>query len=477
MVLHLFAFFVLLLAASMTIRAMVMKAPTQPVPSATAAVDASSAGKVLSQAVQCRTVSHLDWNRTDWSQFEALLALLDASFPHYEQLRIKEEELGLYNRLYCIPGSDSTAQPALLLSHLDVVDVQVEKWSVPPYEGLIKDDFLWGRGSFDCKLQVVSILTAFEHLLKAGRRPKRTYYIAFGCDEETNGSEAGASRIAAWLEKQNLQFAYILDEGGVVSQNYLKGYPDIAVVGVAEKGYMDLSLTATAHAGHSSTPSFPTALGHLARAVNRIECHQMKVLHTPVFTTLIQALGESGSFGYRLLFLNLWITKPLLNFVFSKNPSLNGLIRTTLVPTMISASDKSNVIASTAQAIINVRLLPGQSEQEVLDFLRRTIADDRIEISVVRSTPPSVVSPVDCEHFEHLKRVIARVFPGSLSMPYMMMGATDSRKYSKLSKNIYRFTPARMDRSEVDRMHGVDERISLKNIENAVMFYTSLIEG
>jgi carboxypeptidase PM20D1 len=192
---------------------------------------------------------------------------------------------------------------------------------------------------------------------------------------------------------------------------------------------------------------------------------------------MLESLGRQGVFAYRLLFLNAWITKPILLWVFSKNPPLNALGRTTVVPTMIEASDKSNVIAEQATAMVNVRLLPTQTQEEVLGWMKKVIGDPAVKLKVVRFTPASEVSPAEGEAFSHLASTITACFRDAVVTPYLMLGATDARKYQNLSNHIYRFTPVRMDKSEVGRMHGVDERISEENIQLAVTFYATLVQS
>ncbi len=379
--------------------------------------------------------------------------------------------------MYRFQGTDASNQPALLTAHYDVVNAKEDQWSYPPFQGTVADDYLYGRGSFDCKLQVVSILSAFEQILQSGESLKHTWYVAFGCDEESNSSTEGASRIVSYFEMQNLSFSFVLDEGGVVSENYIKGFDQsIAVVGIGEKGYLDMELSVKKVAGHSSTPTFPTALGVLSKAVSRLEQSQMPPTITYPVKQMLTNLGKEGPLPYSLLFLNLWATKPLLQAIFTKSSTLNALIRTTVVPTVISASDKSNVIAQQAVAQVNARVLPGQGEREVISWVKQTIKEDEVQVKSLRYNAPSKVSSVECNEFSFISNTIRTIFPDALVTPYLMLGATDARKYERLSKNIFRFTPARMTKDEVDRMHAPDERISLDNIRKAQQFYQTLLK-
>ncbi len=477
MVLSLLAGMVLLLLLIMIIRTIALSHTTGTPVSQSPVVDGSTACAVLGKAIRFKTISHQDPTQTEWNEFAGLADLFAQAYPLCETYRIKEG-VGTYNLVYCFNSENSDALPILLTAHLDVVGAREQAWSHPPFSGIIEKGFLYGRGSFDCKGQAVAILSAFESLLTAHKKPNQTYYVAFGCDEECNGSSLGASTIASYFEQQGLRFAFVLDEGGVVSQRYIKGFDqDIAVVGVAEKGYMDVQLSAQCSAGHSSTPAFPTALGMVSQAVYRLENHAMPARLTAPVKAMLYSLGAQGTFLYRLLFLNLWITRPLLVWIFSKNPTLNALVRTTVAPTMMQASNQSNVIAEQASATVNIRLLPTQSQTEVLAWMQRIIANPKVDLKVLRFTPPSEISPSQGEAFSRLEKTIITCFDRALVTPYLMLGATDARKYQNLSPYIYRFTPMLMAKNEVARMHGVDERISEENIKHAVSFYTALISG
>lgn len=429
---------------------------------------------ILSKAITFPTISSAD-GTTDWKSFEDLEAYLDEAFPLCKE-KLKLDAGCPHDLVYRFEGTNPDAEPGLLAAHLDVVGANEEEWTHPPFAGKIDGGYIWGRGSFDCKLQVISILQSFEKLLKDNQKPQRTWYAAFGCDEETGG-EAGATLLSRYFKEKGIHFAMVLDEGGVVSQNYIKGFKqDIAVIGVAEKGYLDVQISASRIAGHSSTPDFPTSLGILSKALYRLEQHQMRPRLTASVKQMLTRLGKGGPFGYSVLFLNLWLTKPLVFSVFSKSPTLNAAIRTTMVPTVVRASDKSNVIAKQSTAQVNLRLLEGDTPDTVLDWMKNVIADERIEYTILRHTPPSKQTRIDTKAFEHLKQTIGEVFDNTLVIPYLMLGATDARKYQDVSENILRFTPARMDKTEIGRMHAPDERISTDNLDHAIGFFLRLLK-
>lgn len=439
--------------------------------------DASKAIEKLQHAITFKTVSSLEEGKTDWEQFTRFSAYLAEAFPLCEK-HLKRKSDSPYNLIYRFIGEDGAALPGLLTAHQDVVSANEEEWTHPPFAKTLEEGYVWGRGSFDCKLQLIAILEAFEQLLQEDKKPKRTWYAAFGCDEEVNGGNKGATLIAEQFKRMNLSFSLVLDEGGVVSEDYIKGIDrPIAVVGVAEKGYMDTRLSCSREAGHSSTPLLPTALGKIAQAVTAIETKEQEARVTKPVEAMLKNIGEEAPFPFALLFLNLWLTKPLIKLIFSKSPTLNALIRSTSVPTMIQGSDKSNVIAQSATAVVNTRLLSGDDQQSVLKHLKTVIADEEVSLTVRRYEEPSEQSPTSGEAFDLLKATISAVFPEAIVTSYLMLGATDARKYQGLSEHIYRFTPAQMDKSEVQRMHAPDERIHTSNVQKAVAFFLALLES
>lgn len=439
--------------------------------------NAAPAIEKLQHAITYKTVSRGKEGETDWDQFSQLAAYLAEAFPLCDK-HLKRESDSPYNLIYCFTGEDTTQLPGLLTAHQDVVFANENEWTHPPFAKTLEGGYVWGRGSFDCKLQLIAILEAFEQLLQQDKKPKRTWYAAFGCDEEVNGGTKGATRIAEQFERMGLSFSLLLDEGGVVSENYIKGIDrPIAVVGVAEKGYMDTTLSCKRQAGHSSTPLMPTALGKIAKAVSAIEESRQEARITKPVEAMLKNIGEEAPLPYALIFLNLWLTKPLIKLIFSKSPTLNALIRSTSVPTMIEGSDKSNVIAQRATAVVNTRLLAGDDQESVLKHLKTVIADTEVSLSVRRYEAPSEQSPTTGEAFAQIKKTITQIFPEAIVTSYLMFGATDARKYQHLSKHIYRFTPAQMDKSEVQKMHAPDERIHTDNIQKAVAFFLTLLES
>lgn len=423
----------------------------------------------LSQVVSCPTTAHSS------DAFEQLHATLRESYPNMHT-RLEIIETGSKNLVFRWGGSDQEMEPALLLAHQDVVPAtDADQWRFPPFSQKIEEGFIWGRGSFDAKGQLIAICEAVELLLMEGFTPKRTWYIAFGCDEEIRGSE-GAAAIATFFANKGVRFAFVLDEGGVVADRFLPGFPHpIAVVGIAEKGDANITISCSKEGGHSSSPDNPTALGILGRAIWRIENNRPRPKLTPPVRLMLCTLGLHAPFVMAVPLLNSWISKPLLFHLFGKSPTLNALIRSTCAVTMAHASDAPNVVSPRSHAMVNVRMFPETSTDEILRWMRRQIKDNRISLTVNEDSRRSVTSRVDGPHFSLLTDAIFSIFPTAVPTPYLMTGGTDALWYEPLSDCVYRFTPVQMNKEELRRMHGRDERLSISNLKKAMQFYMALI--
>lgn len=437
--------------------------------------DADLAAKHLAEAVSFPTVTHRQWKHDDKEPFLGLHRFLAETYP-LVHTKLEQLDAGALNLVYRWKGSDSSLEPALLLAHQDVVPASdAAEWLYPPFSYQVHDGFVYGRGSFDAKGQMIALYEALEALLTAGHMPRRTWYIAFGCDEEVRGTE-GAAKIARYFDSTGIRFAFVLDEGGVVASGFMPGIEwPIAVVGIAEKGDANIRITCTRDGGHSSTPDNPTALGILGAAIWRLESgRQAPVITTPV-RMMLRTLGLHASFPLAVLLLNLWLFKPLVLLLFSANPTMNALVRSTCTVTMAHGSDAPNVVAKQAEAMVNVRLLPEKSTDRTYRWMAKRIRDKRVTMEVVADAVRSKVSRLDGNSFANLSEAIRTTFPQAIPTPYLMTGGTDALWYEQLSDHVFRFTPANMDNGELKRMHSRDERFSIGNLGKAMEFYMTLI--
>ncbi len=480
-ILGIFALGVLAVLAVVLIRTARFASKQIPVePAAPVALDRQALATRLAQALPFQTVSHQDAGILDREAFLGLQRYLAAHFP-LVHARLQRETVNDYSLLYTWQGSEPGRKPALLLAHLDVVPVEPgteHKWSYPPFEGRIADGYIWGRGALDDKCSVLAILEAVETLLHDGFQPRATVLLAFGHDEEVGG-EHGATQIVDRLHSRGVEADYVLDEGGAVTQGVVPGVAaPVALVGIAEKGSVSVELVVNAEGGHSSSPPPHTAAGLLSTAVHQVEHHQMPVELRGASLRFFESVGPEMPFVYRMLFANLWLFGGLVERQLVATPATNATVRTTTAATMLEGGVKENVLPTTARAVVNFRILPGDSVQGVIEHVRRAVNDPRVGIRPLDgSREPSPESPVDVPSFALLQRTIRAVFPNAVVAPYLTIGGTDARGYAPLTKNIYRFTPVIADYSDLVRIHGTNERLSLENYERSVQFFVQLIKN
>lgn len=432
----------------------------------------------LSKALQFKTISTHDPAQSPSAEFEKLHKHLDESYPLIRE-RLKREKVG-QTLLYTWLGSEPALKPVLLLGHLDVVPVEPGtegKWTQPPFSGAIADGYVWGRGAIDDKGRALAALEAVEALLKRGHQPKRTILLALGHDEEVGGAH-GAQRVAALLAERKVALEAVYDEGGSIMQGVLGVKKPSARVMVAEKGYLSVELVASAEGGHSSMPPAKTSIGRLSRALARLEKKPFPAHLTALNRRGLQILSREMSFGRRLMFGHPRLFGWFIKRGLSKMPSGNALIRTTLAPTIVEGGIKDNVLPSRARAVINLRLLPGDTVDFALKRIVKVIDDESIAVSPIPglANEASPESPLDSPAFQAIAQATAEALPDVLVVPGLLPGATDSRHFFGLTSSIYRYRPWRaVTPEELKRFHGTDERVSLEDLEEYVRFYTAFI--
>jgi carboxypeptidase PM20D1 len=444
------------------------------------AVDAGRVAEILAGAVRIPTVSEAPGGPHP-ETLAALRAHLEASFPRaFRGLSREVRSDGTLVLRW--PGSDASLAPAVLLAHQDVVpvpDASLAAWSRPPFAGDIAGGFVWGRGALDDKGSLVAILAAVESLVAEGFAPRRPVIVVLGPDEEVGG--AGQRAFAAELAAQAVRPAMVLDEGMPIGRGLTPGVArPVALIGVAEKGYASFELVARGDGGHSSMPPRESAISILAGALARLTAEPLPArADAPIWSTLA-ALAPAADFRTRLALANLWLFRPLVERQLAATPSSDAMLRTTLAPTILAAGVKENVLAPEARAVVNLRILPGDTREALAAEIRRRVADERVAIGPTAEgigDPPSPVSAVDGWGYRTLARSVREVVPEAIVAPGLMVGATDARHYIGVSDQVFRFAPVELGLDDLPRFHGVDERISIDNLERAVRVYARLIEN
>jgi carboxypeptidase PM20D1 len=448
-------------------------------PAAALALDAAAAAERLAGALRFRTISYQDSAQFDAAEFGRFQDYLARSFPR-THATLARERVARFSLLYRWTGADTTLPPVVLMAHQDVVPVEPgteSKWTYPAFDGRIADGYVWGRGAMDDKGGLVAQLEAIETLLSQGAVPRRTVYLALGHDEEVGG-RAGAAAIAALLQSRGVRAAFVLDEGGAIAEGLVPGVAGpVALVGIAEKGYLTLELTVRVEGGHSSMPPRQTAVGILSAAIDELEEHPVPGGIRGPTAAMFDHLGPELPFAMRMMFANRWLFGGLLASQFGATPAGNAMLRTTTAPTIIEAGVKENVLPSVARATVNFRLLPGDSIAGIAAYVQRVIDDPRVTVDIPATfkTEPSPVSPVDAQEFGLLTRTIREVVPEAIVVPWLVVGGTDSRYFTALTPNVYRFGATPVGPGDPERAHGTDERVSVEGYAQNVRFYVQLL--
>jgi carboxypeptidase PM20D1 len=447
------------------------------------AIDTAAAARHLAGAVKFPTVSMASGGPIDTAAFLGLHQYLAATFPLVHATLKRETVAGL-SLVYTWAGSDPGLAPVVLMGHMDVVPVagpNLPQWTHPPFSGDIADGFVWGRGTLDDKTTVLSILEAVEGLIKAGFKPTRTIYLTFGHDEEVGGL-FGARAIVAKLAAAGVKPALVLDEGGFMASGLMPGLAGrMAVVGIAEKGYISLRLTARADGGHSSMPGGRTAIGALARAVAKLEADPFPLRLDGPTRRMVEAMGPYLPFLRRMMVANLWLTEPVVSRGLAGNPLGAALQHTTTAPTMISGGIKDNVLPPEASAVVNFRIRPGETVATVTERVRRVIADSQVAVGPIDSVgvDPSPVSDVASPAYRLVAGTIGAMLPGETPpvIPYLVMGGTDAKYWGDHSDRVFRFLPIPLGDGDRERIHGLNERVAVGDYVTAVGFFARLLRG
>lgn len=440
----------------------------------------SSAVRHLSEAIKIKTISPGEIADFDSSQFVQLVDFLANTYPLADSILSKTNVNDL-SLLYEWKGQDSEKKPVVLTAHMDVVPVTAEElqdWKAPPFSGIIRKDTIWGRGTLDDKVSVIGIMEAVEYLLAHGYAPDRTIYLAFGHDEELGGMN-GAQEIVKVLQGRGIDPEFVLDEGYTLTQGLVPGVlTDVAMIGIAEKGFASLTLTTDIDGGHSSMPGEQTAILSISEAISKISGQPFPTELCEPVHLFLDHVGPEMRFQEKLVFANRNLFKSAIINAYSKSAPGRAVIQTTMAPTMFNSGIKENVIPTAASATINFRILPGTSIEQLISHIQQTINDESIQIELGEFySEPSHVSSIETHGYATINKTIREVFPEAITAPNLLIAATDGRHYSEICKNIYRFLPVYLSPDNIKAIHGINECIAVHDFENAIRFYVQLIRN
>ncbi len=453
-------------------------------PIAELAVDKAGAADRLGEAVRLRTITSRTDAALNADQFLQLHAMLQSRYPKAHAL-LKRELVGDLSLLYSWQGSEASLPPILLMAHQDVVPVSPgseSQWQADPFSGVLKDGFVWGRGAWDDKGNLIAQMEAIEMLAATGFQPRRTIYLAFGADEEVGGAR-GAARIAALMKERGVRLGFVIDEGLLITEGLMPGLrKPAALIGIAEKGYLSVVVKVPATPGHSSMPPKPGtgAIAMMSAALQTVDNQQMPAGIRGIAADMLSTVAPEMSLPLRVAMSNLWLLGPIVQKQLEAGASTNALLRTTTALTVIRAGNADNVMPGQVEATINYRMLPGDTAAGMMDRLKgqvsKSLGHDRFELTALSGgSEPSRVSPVDSPAYQLINRTVREVFPGTIVAPGLMIGGTDSRHFEGVSDHIFRFSPVRAKPEDLARFHGSNERISLDNLAELIRFYHRLL--
>ena len=445
-------------------------------------VNEARAAAHLSGAIQIPTIANDGDVGTDWSQFERFHAFLDESYPLIAK-NLPCEVVRGGSLLYHWKGSDPALLPIALLSHIDVVPVSPGTegdWTHPPFSGHNDGEFIWGRGAMDMKNHLICTMEAIETLLEEGFAPQRDVYLCFGDNEEILGYElSGARHLAMALEARGVtKLESTLDEGGAMLPVNAKGILEgvLAGVGVAEKGHCNIEISVNAKGGHASQPPSHTALGELAKVIQRLEKRQFKAKMTPLMSNIIDSAGRRLPYWLRIVVVNHKLLRPVLLAAMKKIPPAACMVRTTTAVTQATGSPAPNVLPQKASAVVNLRMMPGTTTQDLVAHIKKVAKHKDLEVKVLNTNEASKYSSTDSKSFEAIRRLVYNFHPQAILAPFLVMGGTDTIKYDSMSEHCYRFSPFLAPVELLLCTHATDERIPVAAIGEGVRFFKYYIK-
>jgi acetylornithine deacetylase/succinyl-diaminopimelate desuccinylase-like protein len=379
----------------------------------------------------------------------------------------------------CLRGNGSK-RPVMLLAHMDVVAVERDKWSCDPFEGVIRDGYLYGRGAIDDKGMLAANLMAMlllkRNVVDAGIELERDVVFAATSDEEAGGA-AGMR----WLvddHRDLLDAEFAINEGG--RTRIIEGGRRYLAIQTAEKISHMVTLTARGPAGHAAIPLEGNAIFRLGRALARIADHQEPVALTETTRRFFGLLSgvwprEEEREAMAALVSGDPVESARGAATLSRFPVLNAVIRNGISPTRVVGGIAGNVIPAEASAVLNVRTIPGYKVEDVVRRMRECVADDNVEFTIAAHSDEAPASDPDSAMFRAIAEAAVELDPGMTVVPYLSTGGTDSAHLRRIGIDSYGILPFPMQQPDEERMHGHDERIPMKSLHfGARLIYESI---
>ena len=433
----------------------------------------------LSQSIEFKTISNQQASKKNFEEFEKFISWLKINY----KLVVKNTSFQTFNEtiLFKWEGQDTSLKPILLTGHYDVVPVipgTEDKWKEPPFSGKVDSEYIWGRGALDDKSGVIGILEAVTYLMETGFQPSRTLYLSFGHDEEIGGVN-GAALVAQHLSDNGIQLEWSLDEGSFLLGGFIPNVDKlVAAINVAEKGSVTMQVVGKAQGGHSSMPTSKSAVGHLSKALARLEDNRMPGGLKGLSLEMFDEMSKHMPFIYKVAFANRWLFGGLIDSYLSRIPATNAMLRTTTAPTMLSASIKTNVLPIEAIGTVNFRIHPRNSVEDVFEHVRDLVESESVEVRAMpySGRPASEVSSWESRGYKVIEKSVQEIFGDVVVVPGLMIAGSDSRHYGKVADDAYRFNPFPLSNEEFAGFHGTNEKIKIKDFIEGIKAYIRIIE-
>lgn len=426
----------------------------------------------LGELIKIPTISYEDRSLINFTEYQNFIDKLKVLYPTvFEKCEFTQTKE--YAIKFKLKGL-SAEKPTVLMAHYDVVPV-TEGWENDPFLGEVVDGYLYGRGTLDTKCTLACALEALEFALKDNYVPKNDLYLCFGSNEEIFGDSQ--VKLVEEFKRLGIKPALVFDEGGGILQNAFPGVKaDTAFLGTVEKGMMNIKLTIDTNGGHSSSPKRNGPAIRLSKALVKLDKKPMKVKITPTVKELLNVMGRNATFGIKLIFANMWLFKPLVKFLFTKlSADTNALLRTTFAFTILNGGNQSNIIPNHVEAVINVRVAPFNTPDEVLKYIEKVINDKEIKISTYNVNKMYKECDFTTNEFNIIKDTIIETYNGTVVSPFIMLGGTDGRHYNEISDCVIRFSPFKCTNEDRKGIHGLNEKIKVDNLKKCYEFYQRLL--
>lgn len=425
----------------------------------------------LQGLIRIPTVSNADEDKVNYDNFFLLHKYLEDTYPLIHKT-MEKIVIGKASLLFHWSAKKPKKLPILLMAHQDVVPASdTAKWQHPPFAAEIADGCIWGRGTRDCKCVMLSELEALEKLIGEGFEPDYDIYLAYGHNEEVQAQSKGAPLIVDYLAAKGVRLGYVFDEGGSIKSGTDIGYDGYIIqIAMGEKAYVDYEIYQDSAGGHSMEPGSGTALGAVAKGIVAIEDHPLPYRLTPLVRKQLQAKGKYLADHTKKIFANPDKHWNEIAIIAKTDKKLDALLHTTMAVTMAYGSEQSNVLPSHAGAIVNCRLLQGDTVESIGEYIS-SILPAGVAVRHLVGNDPEPVPAITEETLNLLGTVLQKIYGSNIVLaPSLLAGGTDSHFFARISDNVFRFGGLLRD-DRWGESHQVNEKIPCDVLESGVLFF------